>query len=266
MTRGYGRETPEPGTRDAQPARRVRIDRQSTSLDDDAMSRITTSSAAASRQCVAIAAAVAVMVTALLPPATAGAHLSCRSGHTEFHSGPTRIFRTRARERIDSTRGGVAWYVCSARLRRPRRFASGNGYSTDELSEFRRFGRRVGFAWAWSDGVESGWDAGWVDVTSGRERNVEINSAGGDTDIPSGPLQAVAVSATGAIAFLEQPRAGSEVIGYAGTGRTRRAHPRAIATVPAGDVVADSLTISAAVIAWMTTSGGRGSAIVPQGV
>jgi hypothetical protein len=242
----------------------VRIDRQSTFLDDDAMSRITTSSAAGSRRCVAIAAALAVI--ALLLPATAGARLSCRSGHTEFHSGPTRIFRIRTRERIDSTRGGVAWYVCSARLRRPRRFASGNGYSTDDLSEFRRFGRRVGFAWAWSDGVESGWDAGWVDVTSGRERNVEINSAGGDTDIPSGPLQAVAVGATGAIAFLEQPGAGEEVIGYAGNGRTRRTRPRLVATVPAGDVVADSLTISAAVIAWTTTSGAPGSAIVPPGV
>jgi hypothetical protein len=181
-----------------------------------------------------------------------GAHagVDCTSGHTEFRDGPTRIFSTR-HESPGSTRRAVSYYLCSASLRRPHRFVSGE----DELSEFRRSGPRVGFARTWTEGVASGWNAGWVDIRTGRERDREISSNDGDTNIPGGRPQAVAVGGSGALAFLQRHGRG-QVIGYLPV----RGSPRVVAAVSA--VVPRSLALARGRITWRTTSGDRGSASV----
>jgi hypothetical protein len=179
-----------------------------------------------------------------------GVHADCASGHTEFRDGPTRIFSIR-RESPVSTRHTASYYICSASLRRPHRFASGE----DELSEFRRFGPRVGFARTWTEGVASGWNAGWVDIRTGRERDREISSSDGDTAIPGGRPQAVAVGGSGALAFLQRHGRG-QVIGYL----PLHGPPRVVAT--ATGVVPGSLALAHGRITWTTRSDERGSAAV----
>jgi hypothetical protein len=193
-------------------------------------------------------AALLLTLAALFSPTDASARVDCGSGHTEFRDGPTRIFSTR-HESLGSTRRAVSYYVCSARLRRPHRFVSGE----DELSEFRRSGPRVGFARTWTEGVASGWNAGWVDIRTGRERDREISSNDGDTDIPSGAPQAVAVGGSGALAFLQGHRHG-QLIGYL----PLRGSPRVVAT--ATGVLPGSLALAHGRITWVTRSGERGSA------
>jgi hypothetical protein len=186
----------------------------------------------------------AVLIVALT------AHADCGSGRTEFRDGATRIFSTRQGSPA-STRHTVSYYVCSASLRRPHRFASGE----DELSKFRRSGPRVGFARTWTEGVGSGWDAGWVDIRTGRERDREISSSDGDTAIPSGRPQAVAVGGSGALAFLQR-HGHRQLIGYL----PRDGAPRRVAD--ATGVVPSSLALARGRITWTTTSGKRGSAAV----
>jgi hypothetical protein len=175
---------------------------------------------------------------------------NCTSGHTEFRDGATRIFSTR-HESLGSTRHTVSYYVCSASLRRPHRFASGE----DELAEFRRSGPRVGFARTWTEGVASGWNAGWVDIRTGRERDREISSSDGDTDIPRGRPQAVAVGASGALAFLQR-HGHAQLIGYLPV----HGPPRRV--VGATGVVPGSLALAGRRITWRTSSGERRSARV----
>src|SRR4051812_22786726 len=100
----------------------------------------------------------AVLIVALT------AHADCGSGRTESRDAAPRI-SSPPQGPPASTRHTVSYYVCSSSLRRPHRFASGE----DELSKFRRDGSRVGFARTWTEGVASGWNAGWVDIRSGRE-------------------------------------------------------------------------------------------------
>jgi hypothetical protein len=171
------------------------------------------------------------MPALLLALALAG----CGSGVTLFEEGPTRIFLS------DS---GRAVYVCSARLQEPQAFADGG----DELFAFRQAGRRVGFA---SRTV----DAGWVDTTTAEVRTVHAGSAV-QTD-----RQAVAVGADGSVAFLERSFEG-QTIGYARNGPARLGRPRVLATVPAGDVVPESLAVMSGTVFWRTTSGVLAAAAV----
>jgi hypothetical protein len=177
-----------------------------------------------------------------------GVHADCAAGHTAFRDGATRIFSVRRESRV-STRHTVSWYVCSASLPRPHRFASG----ADELSEFRRTGPRVGFARTWIEGSVSGWNAGWVDIRTGRERDREISSSDGDTAIPGGRPQAVAVGGSGALAFLQR-HGRRQIIGYL----PLHGHPRQVAS--ATGVVPGSLALAHGRITWTTTAGERRTA------
>lgn len=182
------------------------------------------------------------------PRATAAAaKVGCSSGTTLFKEGRTRIFLSRDKHLA---------YVCSAWLKRPRVFANGlNAGGAEKLFAFRRFGRHVGFAISWSFGDNVGWDAGWVDRQTGASR---ITRATPDTGIPTGDGQAVAVRVDGAIAFLERTPEG-QVVGFIRNGARTLLNPRALVTVPAGDIVPESLRVIEDNVTWTTTAGVAGS-------
>ncbi len=188
----------------------------------------------------------------LLLPATAEAKLRCSSGKTALQAGKTRIFQSKRRG---------PWYLCSARLRRPHEFFSVNEDASEVPSEFRLFGRRVGFAVAWEDGVEAGWDAGWVDVNTGEVREFEIEP---DTVVPGDETQAVAVDADGSVAFIQDNSPEGQVIGWALNGIRRFDGPEVLTTIAAGDVVPGSLAFDNGVVSWTTTAGVAGSMPTPS--
>jgi hypothetical protein len=202
-------------------------------------------------QALAVLARLALAVALLAAlPASADAHMSCNAGKTLFREGKTRIFQSRDR---------TSWYVCSAWLRRPRLFAEGNEGSLDSTYAFRRSGRRVAFVWGWVGGDDLGWGATWVDVSTGRQKYVEVNPTVG---VPFGDGEAVVAGEDGSVAFVEtvENSGGKLIIGYAPFAAGRFGAPRVV--VPDADVVPASLSLSGDTIAWRTNAGAQMSARV----
>lgn len=190
------------------------------------------------------------------PPAEAGFDRprTCRSGEGIFREGPVRLFR------IEGTVAGEqAWryYVCSARIRRPKLFNETSPGTDETLSTFRRSGRRVAFVTTLLGGESFEQVLGWVDLHTGRRRSTAIGSE------DEGPtVLAVVADARGGIAYLQDRfDDGAQRIGYA---RVRRdgqlGVPRPRALVHGSRVVRRSLAVSGATITWTTRSGATGAA------
>jgi hypothetical protein len=207
----------------------------------------------------ALLAGLACSAAVLVAPSAgaAGGRLTCHSGTTVFHSGSTRLFwATRGRA---GARHPV-WYACGSALRTPHRFVGGSHASVDVVGHFRASGTRVGFVWEQLRtvrfGVEARMSIGWVDVTTGAERDALLGSPGG---VGFGDVMSVAVGDDGAMASVVKAGGDSEVIGYAPNGPAGLAPPQPVATVPGGDVMPGSLTVSNGQVSWSTRSGAMGA-------
>jgi hypothetical protein len=174
-----------------------------------------------------------LVALSLLAPAKP---VDCHSGQTRFHAGRTRIFRTHVGR----------WYLCSAQVRRPRLFAGENGGRKDSLHAFRGFGERVAFEWHETTSDEGGWLAAWIDPGTAEVRYTGV----------SGTLEAVAVDAGGAIAFVAHDREWQQ-IGYARNGVHALGSARVLASVM--DIVPGSLALADGMVTWTTKSGQPGS-------
>jgi hypothetical protein len=194
---------------------------------------------------------LALAVLAVIP-ARADAKPTCRSGHTEFTHGHTRIF---------SAHHKTEWWICSLRLRRPRMV----GYPTDLIESmfgWQARGPRVAWQHDWIGGDEAGWAVGWVDITTGASREVTVANTDGLTDVPyTDGADAIALGSDGSIAFVvtkPAPETGQFIgyVPYAG----RFGKPRVI--VDNADAVPSSLTFNGGTIGWRTTAGESRSAPV----
>jgi hypothetical protein len=197
---------------------------------------------------------LALAVLAVAAP-RADAKPGCRSGHTEFTHGHTRIFSVYHR---------TEWRICSLRLRRPRTFAYGNEGALDSMYMWQARGTRVAYQHGWIGGDEEGWAVGWVDITTGASHEATVANTDGITDIPvADGADAIAPASDGSIAFvLTQPAPETgQIIGYVPyAGRFGK--PRVIVTVAAGDVVPASLSLNGDTIGWRTAAGAQISARV----
>ena len=191
------------------------------------------------------------LAAALLAPASAKP--ACRSGHTEFAHGHTRIFSVLHR---------TEWRICSLRLRRPRTFAYGNEGALDSMFMWRARGPRVAYQHGWIGGDEEGWAVGWVDIRTGASHEVTVANSDGISDIPVGDgADAIALAADGSIAFVETktpPKAG-QIIGYVPYSG-RFGAPRVVDAD--ADAVPASLTFDGDTISWRTAAGAQMSARV----
>jgi hypothetical protein len=179
-----------------------------------------------------LAGLVAVLLLASASGAGTAGHkrVTCHSGHSVFHSGQTRLFWTM---RGHASAKHPVWFACSSTLHHPRSFVSGSRGSDDIVDHFRAFGSRVGFVWKRFTGVRYGMDinesAGWVDVSSGAERDTVLASTE-----PNGPglgdVMGVAVAGDGAVAT--------------------------------GDVIPATLEVAGDSVFWTSRSGGPGSALI----
>jgi hypothetical protein len=179
---------------------------------------------------------------------------TCRSGEGIFREGPVRRFR------IEGTIAGEqAWryYVCSARIRRPRLFNETSPGTDETLSTFRRSGRRVAFVSTLLGGESFEQVLGWVDLHTGRRR---LTSIEGEDEGPT--VLAVVADARGGIAYLQERfDDGAQRIGYARRWRNGElGAPRPRALVEGSAVVPCSLAVSGATITWRTRSGTAGTA------
>jgi len=195
---------------------------------------------------------LALAVLAVVP-ARADAKLTCRSGHTEFTHGHTRIFKVGHED--------AEWRICSLRLRRPRVVSYGTGL-IESFFMWQPRGPRVAWQHDWIGGDEAGWAVGWVDITTGSSREVTVANTDGLTDVPyTDGADAIALGSDGSIAFVvtkPAPEAGRFIgyVPYAG----RFGKPRVV--VDNADAVPSSLALNGGTITWKTASGGSGSAPV----
>jgi hypothetical protein len=200
--------------------------------------------------------ALALAVLAVAAP-SADAKLTCRSGHTEFTHGHSRIFSLRSED-------GTEWRICSLRLRHPRMV----GYPTgliESMHGWRARGRRVAFEHDWIGGDEEGWAVGWVDITTGATKEALVANSDGLTDIPiADGGDAIALGSDGAIAFVakEPDPAVDQIVGYVPFDGRRFGTPRVVAQVPAGDAVPSSLALDGDTVSWRTQAGAQMSARV----
>jgi hypothetical protein len=201
---------------------------------------------------VLVRVALVLAVLAVIP-ARADAKLTCRSGHTEFTHGHTRIF---------SAYHQTEWRICSLRLRRPRVFAYGNEGALDSMYMWRARATRVAYQHGWIGGDEEGWAVGWVDIATGASHEATVANSDGITDIPvADGADAIALGSDGSIAFVMNkpaPETGQLIgyVPYAG----RFGAPRVI--VDNGDAVPASLALNGDTISWRTTAGAQMSARV----
>jgi hypothetical protein len=203
---------------------------------------------------ISLALAALALATGHATVASAGfrAPHDCGSGTTIFRDGPVRLFRTAGT--ID---GEQAWrhYVCSARIRTPKRFNETSPGLDETLSTFRRSGPRVAFVVTLAGGESFDQMLGTVDLRSGRRRLAGIRSR------DEGPtVLAVAADRRGGVAYLQARfDDGAQRIGYArrrpdgGLGVPR---PRARVT---GSVIPGSLGVSGGTITWSIRNGERGA-------
>jgi hypothetical protein len=212
-----------------------------------------------------IVAVLAAGLLALAVPAASSARthshaLTCHSGVTVFHQGNTRLFWA---GRGHPGHKHPVWYACSSALRRPHAFVAGHLTTDDLVSHFRSAGTRVGFVWeslkANGFGVDQKIVIGWVDVASGATHQAVVGQPGDPTSPNFGDVKGVAVGDDGAMALVVKASDDSEVIGYAPALGGRLGDPRALFTVPAGDVIPRSLTLASGAISWSTRSGVPGS-------
>jgi hypothetical protein len=189
--------------------------------------------------------------------APAHAKPACRSGHTEFTHGHTRIFSLHDED-------GTEWRICSLRLRRPRMVGSPTGL-IESMYRWKPRGARVAFEHDWIGGDEEGWAVGWVDVTTGATKEVLVGNSDGLTDIPiADGGDAIALGSDGSIAFLakEPDPSVNQIVGYVPFDGRRFGKPRVVTQVPAGDAVPSSLALNGDTITWQTKAGAQMSARV----
>ena len=204
-----------------------------------------------------IATLLAVGAAALAAPRADAAFerpRSCRSGEGIFREGPVRLFRT---EGTIAGEQAFRFYVCSARIRRPRLLEETSPGLDETLSTFRRAGRRVAFVSTLLGGESFDQVLGWVDLRTGRSRLTGIRD---EDEVPT--VLAVVPDARGGIAYLQDEfDDGAQRIGYArlfANGQLGVPRPRALVT--ASRVVPRSLAVSGTTITWTTRSGTIGAA------
>ena len=199
-------------------------------------------------------AVLAHLALGLALAAPAHAKPACRSGHTEFTHGHTRIFSVHSEDETE-------WRICSLRLRRPRMVGSPTGL-IESMYRWQARGRRVAFEHDWIGGDEEGWAVGWVDITTGVSHEVTVGNSDGITDIPvADGADGIALGSDGSIAFVAKkpaPDVGAIIgyVPYAG----RFGAPRVV--VDNADAVPSSLALNGDTITWQTTAGAQMSARV----
>jgi hypothetical protein len=210
------------------------------------------------RATIAVLLAVAAAVLAAAPADAAFERpRSCRSGEGIFREGPVRLFRT---EGTIAGEQAFRFYVCSARIRRPRLFNETSPGLDETISTLRRSGRRVAFVSTLIGGESFDQVLGWVDLNTGRSRLTGIR----DED-EGATVLAVVPDARGGIAYLQEAfDDGAQRIGYARVFRNGQLGvPRPRALVADSPVVPRSLAVSGTTITWMTESGTAGSVSTP---
>ena len=201
----------------------------------------------------AVAALVAGPALAAGPATGFDPPRDCDAGTTIFRDGPVRLFRI-----AGTVDGEQAWrhYVCSARIRTPRRFNETSPGLDEQLGSFRRNGRFVAFVDTLTGGESFDQLLGTVDTLSGRRRLAGLRRR------DEGPtVLAVVPDRHGGVAYLQDRfDDGAQRIGYA---RARLdgglGVPRPRTRVTGSFVVPGSLAISAGTITWRTRSGARGA-------
>lgn len=201
-------------------------------------------------------------VTAL--PATAAPRKrspTCRQpGDTVYRKGRIRVFAVVVPARGDFGEHDV-YYLCSARLRRPRRFLTTDPQTDYRLIEFRRFANRLGFMIDVIGGDTESVSVMWVDVISGRWKSTDP-----DAELLKGFPSGYAVAADGSIAVLLNANDGGQEIAYARAKPKGLASPRVFATIPSADpALESSLAVVDGSVTWTAKSGAHGSAPIPPG-
>ena len=171
------------------------------------------------------------------------ARRTCDSAQRIYRSGAVRIFMR--------TVGNIErFYLCSAWLRRPRRFLEKNPWSYPPIYGFRRFGQRLLFWIDWG-GEEDTRGLGWVDLRTAQQR---------DTTVPAElDVDEAAIGADGAIAV----RAG-DALHYARPGRRSLHALRPLARITNGRPARRSLAVRGGYVTWRTTAGDVGRVPVPR--
>jgi hypothetical protein len=204
------------------------------------------------------AALVAALVAAGLAavPAEAGFKrpASCRSGETVFNDGRVRLFSVEG-----TVDGEQAWryFVCSRRIREPRRYHETSPGLDDRPSRFRHTGRYVAWINTYIGGESFDQDFARLDIRTGR---VRFRAPRRSDELL---LISVAVDEKGGVAYLQEAGAAGdqEQIGYArplAGGRLGPARRRIL--IPEGHVRSRTLAVRHGVITWRTKSGAKGSA------
>jgi hypothetical protein len=155
------------------------------------------------------------------------------------------------------------YYLCSRRLRRPKRFLSEAPFGEEELFDFKLYGHRVGFQVRSTGGESEAISVKWLDLNTGRSKETYP-----DPDVVGGPAQGYAIGPDGGIAvLLDLDDEGQRVV-YARAKPKGLGKLRVIARIPwaQGEYALDeSLTIADGVVTWTMKSGAKGSAPITPG-
>ena len=198
-----------------------------------------------------------LVATIAVVPAEAGFKRpkSCRSGETIFNDGRVRLFTVEGT--IDGTQ---AWryFVCSRRIREPRRYNETSPGLDETHGGFRHTGRYVAYIATYIGGESFDQGFGRLDIRTGRASGAAPRRS------DELALLGIAVDEKGGVAYLQETEGVPQTVGYARPrpgGRLGRAKPRTV--VAAGDVRPGTLAVRHGVITWKTKAGTAGS--VPTG-
>jgi hypothetical protein len=192
------------------------------------------------------------------PGAVAASRLTCRSGHTVYKKGQTRLFYVTRRGK-----GGPYddFRICSSHVRRPAHVLFADAPFGTKLTGFRVFGSRLGYEIDEDGAIEISQSVGWADLRTGRARDRYV-----DTDkLGAASVSGFGVAEDGSLALLlETSDEQEQLIAYAPAGAKRIGEPRVIAHVPGHDVVPDSLAVAGGTVTWTTAAGQQGSAPIGE--
>jgi virginiamycin B lyase len=136
------------------------------------------------------------------------------------------------------------WYVCTPKIKRPRRWYDARYYGVEtEQEHFRRYGGVIAFSWVLYDGDSGAWEIGWLDTKTLRKRVIPLPQ---EVDRVDG----IALGPNGAMAYVENDRRSQE-LAYAPAG----GKARFLMDVTDGSVNPKSLELTADTLRWKSKAG-----------
>ncbi len=172
-------------------------------------------------------------------PAAARDPATCSAPRAIYRRGAIRVFMRGEKVR--------AYYLCSDRLRTPRRYHVRRiDPAEDDPFDFGVRGRRLIYTdFIVATQVEL---LAWVDLRNAQYREVRL-----PTDHEYDEIRALAPD--GGIAFVTTDADEGQRIWYAAAGRSALGRPRVVARIDDGDITPGSLTIRAGRVRWKTSVG-----------